>query len=292
MPKVSIVTACYNAEAYIGEAIESIRQQSFTDWEQIIVNDGSTDKSAETIAQFAAIEPRIEFVYQENSGYCKARNRGYKNTKPSEYILFFDADDRMVPNFLAAMVEYLDRDRDVGVVYCDHWIIDAEGHRFDRPCCPRFIPSSNNLGMATLPDEVPNTPIFSLVAGLGAGLDNRCLFRRHLYEQTSGWDENLQGGYILDLLIQMGLMSKIHFLPQRLYEYRVHNCETQMSRQGVYRAKAASLLEKWMNKSDLTPEQRAKIDEIITFYREQVLSFAEREEDRDLLKNLATPNRT
>ena len=102
MVKVSIITPCYNAEKFIGKAIESVRAQTFTDWEHIIVDDGSTDNSAEIIASYTEIEPRLKLIRQSNNGMCMTRNNGFKFcSEQSQYLLFFDADDCLEPQMLA-----------------------------------------------------------------------------------------------------------------------------------------------------------------------------------------------
>ncbi|MHC5719331.1 MAG: glycosyltransferase family 2 protein, partial [Nostoc sp.] len=101
MPKVSIVTPCYNAEKFIGKAIESLIAQTFTDWEYVVVDDGSTDKSKEIVADYLTIAPRMRLIKQSNSGTCVTRNNGFKACfLESQYLLFFDADDCLEPQML------------------------------------------------------------------------------------------------------------------------------------------------------------------------------------------------
>ena len=83
MPRVSIVTPCYNAVAYIREAIESVRAQTFTDWEYVVVDDGSTDGSAEVVEAIADFDERIRLIRQENSGVHVARNIGLRESSTS-----------------------------------------------------------------------------------------------------------------------------------------------------------------------------------------------------------------
>lgn len=91
-PKVSIIIPVYNTEAYVSEAIGSIRQQTLTDLEIIAVNDGSTDKSLALLESIATEEPRLKVISQPNCGVSVARNTGLKVAE-GEYIYFLDSDD-------------------------------------------------------------------------------------------------------------------------------------------------------------------------------------------------------
>lgn len=89
---ISVIMPCYNAEKYIAEAIQSVQNQSLKDWELLIVDDSSTDNSANIAEKFAKEDDRIQLIKQPNSGACRARNNGIEHAK-GEYIKFLDADD-------------------------------------------------------------------------------------------------------------------------------------------------------------------------------------------------------
>jgi len=92
MPKVSVIVSVYNLEEYIGECIESILNQTFSDFELIVVDDGSTDNSFRIIEQYAKLDARVVAVYQENQGVTYARNNGVRHAT-GDYIMFSDGDD-------------------------------------------------------------------------------------------------------------------------------------------------------------------------------------------------------
>ena len=92
MPKVSIIIPVYNAEKYIGRCIESIINQEYTDFELLLINDGSKDSSKEIIDSYAEKDSRIRCIHKENGGVSSTRNRGLEEAK-GEYIQFLDADD-------------------------------------------------------------------------------------------------------------------------------------------------------------------------------------------------------
>jgi glycosyltransferase involved in cell wall biosynthesis len=101
---VSVVMPAYNAAPYIGEAIRSVIGQTWPHWELIVVNDGSTDGTAEVVRSFT--DPRIHMVEQTNAGVSSARNKALDEARGA-FVVFLDADDRLPPNSLKARVEAL-----------------------------------------------------------------------------------------------------------------------------------------------------------------------------------------
>lgn len=92
MPKISIIMPVYNSEKFLREAIDSILNQSYKDFELILVNDGSTDKSSDICDEYSKIDSRIHVINQVNGGISNARNSGLKVAK-GEFIVFSDNDD-------------------------------------------------------------------------------------------------------------------------------------------------------------------------------------------------------
>jgi len=113
-PKISVIMSVYNGEKYLREAIESILNQTFRDFEFIIINDGSTDKTSEILSSYN--DPRIVIINNKrNIGLTKSLNKGLKMVK-GEYIARQDADDVSLPERLERMVNFLDMNRDVGLL--------------------------------------------------------------------------------------------------------------------------------------------------------------------------------
>lgn len=105
-PLVSVIMPAYNASDYIMEAIDSIIAQTFTDWELIIVDDGSTDKTSEILSEYLTTDSRICYYYQENGKQGKARNLAISKSK-GEYLAFLDADDLWINNKLEIQLEQI-----------------------------------------------------------------------------------------------------------------------------------------------------------------------------------------
>lgn len=110
---VSIIIPAYNAASFIEETIQSIYKQTYSNWEVLIVNDGSTDNTAAIINSFN--DTRVKYITQENAGVAASRNKGLEQVN-GEYVVFFDADDLMSPDFLRARVSALQKDSRTGYV--------------------------------------------------------------------------------------------------------------------------------------------------------------------------------
>jgi len=124
-PKVTVLMPAYNAEKYIREAVTSVLQQSFTDFELLIVNDGSTDGTEKVINSFN--DPRIILINQDNKGIASALNVGLAHARAA-YIARFDADDICCPNRLKIQYEFISSYPDYSVIGSAADYIDAEGH--------------------------------------------------------------------------------------------------------------------------------------------------------------------
>src|ERR1044071_2240111 len=102
--KVSVIIPAYNAEKYIKDTIDSVKAQTYPDWEIIVVNDGSTDGTPDLVNKEE--DHRIKMISQSNGGVSSARNNGLKQAI-GEYVVFLDADDLLTTGFLAARVNCL-----------------------------------------------------------------------------------------------------------------------------------------------------------------------------------------
>jgi teichuronic acid biosynthesis glycosyltransferase TuaG len=101
---ISVIMPAYNAGKYIKESMESVIRQTFTEWELLIVDDGSTDNTALIVKEVMADEPRIKYLFQENGKQGKARNNAIRQSI-GKYIAFLDADDLWVPEKLSTQIE-------------------------------------------------------------------------------------------------------------------------------------------------------------------------------------------
>lgn len=123
IPKVSVVIPTYNSAKYLPQALDSVLQQTYTDYEIIAIDDGSTDNTRAVIEPYLA---KIHYVYQENQGVAAARNRGIELAK-GELIAFLDADDLFLPDKLQAQVAIFEAQPDLGMVVSGWQIVDERG---------------------------------------------------------------------------------------------------------------------------------------------------------------------
>jgi glycosyltransferase involved in cell wall biosynthesis len=115
-PGISIIIPCYNYGHFLPETLESLRQQTITNWECLVVDDGSTDGTAEIVKKMSGVDPRFRYLHQSNQGQPTARNTGLQNAL-GKYIQFLDADDLLAPDKLRIQSSLLDNDPWVDIVY-------------------------------------------------------------------------------------------------------------------------------------------------------------------------------
>lgn len=171
-PAVSIVMPAYNVEQFVGEAIESVRQQTFRDFELLVVDDGSTDGTAVVVEHHSRADGRIILLRQHNRGLSTARNVALQHSRGA-YIAILDSDDAWMPSFLAAQVELLERKPDVDIVTGNAWNLGGP---------------SDGQAAAPSPDTRPDPDLRRLLEDETA-VFIMSVFRRRVYEAIGGFDE-------------------------------------------------------------------------------------------------------
>lgn len=131
-PTGSIIIPCYNRAHFIGGAIESVLRQTYQSFEIIVVDDGSTDETAQAVAVY----PQVQLIRQSNSGTAAARNTGLGAAR-GEYVVFLDSDDLLLPDALQIGVDALAHHPDCAFVYGYCQYIAADGSRLPTPYRPR-----------------------------------------------------------------------------------------------------------------------------------------------------------
>ena len=128
MPAISVIIPMYNTEAFINDCLDSLVAQTFTDFEAIIINDGSTDESARIAASYASSDARFRLIGQPNKGPSEARNTGLKIMR-GDYVTFIDSDDCVAPNYLETLF-FLAQLHQADIVCCSTQNIN-EAHKID-----------------------------------------------------------------------------------------------------------------------------------------------------------------
>ncbi|NJR38165.1 MAG: glycosyltransferase family 2 protein [Leptolyngbyaceae cyanobacterium CSU_1_4] len=225
MPKISVCIPTYNRVQLLPHAIHSVLKQTELDFELIICDDGSTDGTANLLAEYR--DPRIHYIrHLQNIGKSNNMRSGFE-AATGEYFLKFDDDDRLTPQFLAQTAAILDRDPQVDFVSTDHWVINGKG---DRDLQLTDI-NSKKWGRTELPNGIINDllKVIFVQQCLQVGAT---LFRRQALLDVGYMRPNMQNCEDNDLLVRLALAGKQAFYwGDRLMEYRFH-----AEQQGIHRA--------------------------------------------------------
>ena len=144
MERVSIVVPIYNAEKYIGPCLESIIQQTYSHWEVLLINDGSSDASGEICEKYAQTDNRIKVFHRNNHGVSATRNYGIEHAT-GKYVMFIDSDDTIEKNTLSDNVAKMEAsDADVLIYGCRYHILD-ENRTIDKPLPEEFLGSKKEF---------------------------------------------------------------------------------------------------------------------------------------------------
>lgn len=205
MPLISVIMPAYNAARHLDVAVTSVLSQTLSDFEFLIVDDGSRDPTPEILHRYAASDPRIRLITQENQGYTNAINAALRLAKGS-YIARMDADDECLPERFAQQVDYLQRHPECGVVGSRALLIDSDGDPlkiWDVPVTHELI---DNLHVNGKPGQIvhPSTMIRAAALAEAGGYDSRC-----------------EPAEDLDLWLRLGECSTLANLPEVLLKYRV-----------------------------------------------------------------------
>ena len=130
MPEVSIIIPVYNNEQYIEKCIQSVLNQTFENFEVIVINDGSTDKSGEILEKLNREDSRIILIEQKNQGVAVARNRGM-NKATGKYITFVDGDDYLKNNYIEKMYNLAEKEK-LDMVICGLTYVDEGGKELNK----------------------------------------------------------------------------------------------------------------------------------------------------------------
>ena len=250
---ISVIMPVYNAEKYIAEAIESILNQTYSDFEFLIFNDASTDKSAEIIKEYATKDKRIVFFdYQQNTGYLKHLNEGIDKAK-GKYIARMDADDISLPTRFEEQVNFLESNEEVIVIGTGYITI---GDKSDFEWKPKNQDEDIKLQLL-VESPLAHPTVFMRTATLK---ENKIKYNQEYYpaEDYAMWVKLSEYG-------KMANLSKI-----MLY-YRVHAQQISQEKNSIQTANADKSRIVQLNKLGLTTD-----DININLYKNVFSSTSER----------------
>lgn len=140
---VSIIMPCYNGEQFIVETIKSVQSQTYTNWELLVIDDGSTDDSVNIVRSFAKEDSRIFQISQKNAGSAVARNNGIKRSK-GQYLALLDSDDLWMPDFLNSQINFMKK-KDAICVCCTYGRIDENSNDILKPVKAKPVITSKDM---------------------------------------------------------------------------------------------------------------------------------------------------
>ncbi|HUT35664.1 MAG TPA: glycosyltransferase [Planctomycetota bacterium] len=205
MPRVSVVIPAFNAERYLRETLESVLAQTYRDFEVVVVDDGSSDGTAELAASFG--EP-VRCIRQANAGPSAARNRGIREAR-GELIAFVDSDDLWLPEKLAEQVPLFDGGtgfQPVGLVYCHAERVDAEGRPLPTAQAPKPV------------GRVPGDFLFRNHCPTSAAV-----IRRECFERCGYLPEDMIWAEDWHLWLRIARRYEFAAVPRVLVRHRVHS---------------------------------------------------------------------
>ncbi|MEM6755388.1 MAG: glycosyltransferase family A protein [Cyanobacteria bacterium P01_C01_bin.38] len=207
IPKVSVIVPAYNVSKYIQDALISLEKQTFSDFEVLIVDDGSTDDTAAVVQKFCQRDSRFKLLQKVNGGLSSARNYGISHAR-GEYIALLDGDDIYHKDKLATHVARLYSRADVGIVYGASQTIRDDGK-------PTFITLSGK--------PVDPNPLLALLCKNFIGHGSNAVFRRCLIAEVGNFNESLRSWEDVDLWLRIAATQKWRFYREKriLCYYRV-----------------------------------------------------------------------
>jgi glycosyltransferase involved in cell wall biosynthesis len=243
MAKVSVTIPTYNYARYLGEAITSILEQTYSDFELIVVDDGSTDNTWDIVQSFK--DPRIRYIYQKHQGVSIAENTGLQASR-SEYVAGLGADDIYLPDNLEIKVKYLDSHASVSMVCSDAYIFSGDEHNISGRFW-RDDPSHQWVD----PAKASQNPLQALIVHGCFIAPQATMIRRSVFDEVGGFDESLAICEDWDLLFRIACRFPIGFIDTPLLKLRRHDFNMSRLKESMYHGEATTL-RKLLSISQLT----------------------------------------
>ena len=250
-PHVTVLMPVFNRERFVDEAIQSVIGQDFDDFELLIVDDGSSDRTPEILWEWARRDPRIVVItLPENQGIPSALNQGLEHAR-APYIARLDSDDLMMPRRLAAQATVLDNDPDVVLVSSAYEMMDSEGNYLD-----------------TWPGDEPHEVVtyllnfFNIVGGGG-----QVMFRRSEVLAEGGYAREYPSSEDYDLWVRLLRRGRILTLPLIGMKQRDHNARSAVQYANIKHANWTAIMGQSLSRYLGRPIRQEEVDALITVWR-------------------------
>lgn len=217
MKKVSVIVPVYGVEKYIAATVRSLLDQTYSNFELLIIDDASPDRSIEICQQFS--DPRIRIIHQANRGLAGSRNTGIRHAE-GNYLAFLDGDDLWLPEKLAKHVEHLDHSPEVGISFSRSALIDAAGNSLNTYLMPK-------LTDITVADLFRTNPIGNgSAAVIRREVFEAIRFKDNLYGTVEDFyfDDHFRRSEDIECWLRIAIQTnwQIEGIPEALTLYRVN----------------------------------------------------------------------
>ena len=207
MVKVSVIIPVYNGESYLADAIESVKAQTYADWEIIAVDDGSKDRSPSILREYEkGLSAKFRLITQENQGISAARNRAI-GISSGEYIALLDSDDVWFPEKLELQVSVLERMEEVAMVYSDCLVVDPQRNVIRKTYFEKPPLAGGIFQELLLNNSIPSSS---------------ALIRRSVFQQVGSFNPAYRIAMDYDLWLRIADRYPIEVIDRPLMQYRVH----------------------------------------------------------------------
>lgn len=259
-PSVSIIVPCYNQAKYLDECLQSLLKQTYSNWECLIVNDGSRDNTEEIALIWKAKDPRFIYISKENGGVSSARNLGIEKAV-SDYILPLDADDKFDSTFIEKALKILLNNPDVGIVSC--WGI--------------FFTEDKKLNEYRSNAKSISDLLFCNGVNMGFSI-----FSKESWEKAGKYDDDSRNGYEdWEFLLRVSALGrKVYIIQEVLFFYRQNlvSRRKEMNRRDnenkkyiyiknkdIYFTHYEELIDRFLMVADLEKDEMNKFKETIDY---------------------------
>jgi glycosyltransferase involved in cell wall biosynthesis len=234
--RVSVVMGVYNAERFLTETVKSVLSQTFSDFEFIIVNDGSMDNTEDMLNVYAKEDRRINVIKQKNKGLTAALNNGIRASS-GEYIVRIDAGDIALPERLFKQIIFMDNNPAIGLSGTWYDLINEEGGFIKRVESPQRLTDIKKALMKSAPI-----------------IHSSFMMRREVLERVGYYDENFKFAQDRDLIFRVLKYSQVGIFPEKLVKLRVakgsttfvhESAQKKFCAKAISRAVSGGLYPKW-----------------------------------------------
>jgi glycosyltransferase involved in cell wall biosynthesis len=263
---VSVIIPAYNHQNYIVECIESVLNQTYTNIQLIVINDGSKDNTAEVVRNYINENNlvNIEFFSNHNQGLCKTLNFGIKKSK-GDYIAILASDDSWLPRKIEEQISLLESNIAIGLVYSDAYIIGGNvktTHKYSD-----YKPSIKKKFL----NSIQNVNVYKSLLIENFVLASTVLMRKSVIDNIGDFDVNLLFEDY-DMWLRITKKYPISYIDQPLGYYRMHNSNMSNSKKIMLKG-TRQILSKHLNDESTVGKPRLKLMIYIRFYFRSIINL-------------------